>query len=201
MSYENIPTALDAYRTRLQDLQEENSDLTLALYASQRLLFKTEKAIKLGDKKLSVEYSHSQTSTTSRILLNRLDAINASIQYVETAINALNEFARHRLAVDTVDAIFSQSSSPLIIQETIDTCENELTVMEKKNQTTMSKFLAKHKGHAAFEEARTVFAEVEVRTQAKKNVIEKLKALLGRSRTPGNDEEHHAEVQETALKN
>ena len=168
-------------RHRLESLQIEKADLNLALYCSQRLLFKSDNTVILGSTKLNLDYEHTQSDATTRLFMDKLEDINDKICCAKTAIRALQEFQRHRLALDTVDDVFGRAS-PTNIQETIDRCEVELRSIEKTSQKTFKEYMSTYRNPFTPEGAGKAMTEVTSQTEHKRTVIEKLKGLLGRSR-------------------
>lgn len=182
VSYEDIPVTIESYRTRLSDLQNEKADLSLTLYCSQRLIFKQDNTITLRGKKLNLDYSHTQTDATTRMFTDKLEYLEFNIRYVQSAIRALQEFQRHRLALDTVDDMFRRASET-DIQETIDKCELELKGMVKRTSSTVNKSWLMQKNPFANERVGEVMTKVEAQTEAKRTVLDKMKGLLVRGRS------------------
>ena len=180
LSYEDIPVALASFRSRLEILQEEKADLNLTLYCSQRLLFKQDNTITLGSTKLNLDYEHTQSNATTRLFMDKLEHLNNNICYVKSAIRALQEFQRHRLALDTVDDVFGRAS-PTDIQQTIDRCEVELRSIKKTSEKTVEKYLSSQRNPFTSNYAGKAMTEIAAQTEQKRTVVEKLKGLLGKS--------------------
>jgi len=73
VSYEDIPLAIEAYRNSLRNLQNEKADLSLTLYCSLCLVFKQDNTVTLGDKKLNLDYLHTQSDASTRMFVDKLD--------------------------------------------------------------------------------------------------------------------------------